>query len=288
MQPYRSLLFVPVINERALEKSTQLLCDGVILDLEDSIPADRKDEARSIAVKTLQAGGFSAPLQMVRVNAADTEFFQKDIKSLARAGIAAILLPKVERAEDIKAIAAILDAVPSAKSTQIWFMIESALGVMNLREICAASPRLAGMIIGPNDLLNDIRGKDTVGQDALLSSYGLCLIAARAYGLVCIDGVYKEFRDTDGFVANCAQGQMLGFDGKSLIHPAQITPANDVFGPSQEDIDLARRQIEAFDAAVAARKAVAVVDGKMVEAMHVEAARKLLKMVAVIADREGN
>lgn len=288
MHPYRSMLFVPVTNDRALAKSVFMQSDAVILDLEDSVPVERKEEARAIAVKVLDVGGFSAPYQLVRVNAVDTEFFQSDVKALAKAGAQAILVPKVEKAEDIQAAAAILDADPNANSTQIWFMIESALGVMNLREICAASPRLAGMIIGPNDLIKDLRAKDTAGQEALLTSYAMCLLAARAFGLACIDGVYKEFKNTEGFADNCAQGRILGFDGKSLIHPAQIAPANEAFGPSPEDIDLAKRQIEAFDAAMAEGKGVAVVDGAMVEGLHVDIARKLLKMATMIAEREGN
>ena len=288
MHPYRSMLFVPVTNDRALAKSVFMQSDAVILDLEDSVPVERKEEARAIAVKVLDVGGFSAPYQLVRVNAVDTEFFQSDVKALAKAGAQAILVPKVENVEDIQAAAAILDADPNANSTQIWFMIESALGVMNLREICAASPRLAGMIIGPNDLIKDLRAKDTAGQEALLTSYAMCLLAARAFGLACIDGVYKEFKNTEGFADNCAQGRILGFDGKSLIHPAQIAPANEAFGPSPEDIDLAKRQIEAFDAAMAEGKGVAVVDGAMVEGLHVDIARKLLKMATMIAEREEN
>jgi citrate lyase beta subunit len=159
---------------------------------------------------------------------------------------------------------------------------------MNLRKICAISKRLKGIIVGPNDLLKDLKALESKGQEALLTSYGLCLLAARAYGLICIDGVYKQFADAAGFAENCAMGRVLGFDGKSLIHPAQIAPANAAFGPSETDIDLAKRQVQAFEAASAQGKGVAVVDGALVEGLHVESAHDLLKMAKAIAKREGS
>ena len=283
----RSMLFVPVLNARAVEKSKDLACDGIILDLEDAIVSDRKGEARDAAIDAVAQGGFTARLKMVRVNSVETEYFVGDVSALAQAGVAAIVVPKVDRAADLEAAVALLDAEPAAKDTQIWIMIETALGVMNLREICAVSKRLKGIIVGPNDLLKDLKAVESKGQDALLTSYGLCLLAARAYGLVCIDGVYKQFKDAAGFAENCAMGQVLGFDGKSLIHPAQIAPANAAFGPSQADIDLAKRQVQAFEAAKAQGKGVAVVDDAIVEGLHVETARDLLNMAEAIANKEG-
>ena len=287
MTPHRSLLFVPVINERALEKSKGLPCDGVILDLEDSIPNERKDEARKTVVDVLQAGGFFASFTIARVNAVGTSVFESDVKALAKIGPQAILVPKVEDAKDIAAVARILDAEPAAKSTRIWFMIESALGVLNIREICAASPRLEGMIIGPNDLLKDLKAKTTPALEALQTSYGLCLIAARAHGLICIDGIYNQFKDVDGFKASCERGRLLGYEGKTLVHPNQIEGANAAFGPSDEDIDLAKRQVAAFDAVLADGQAVAVVDGQMVEKMHVAEAKEVLKLATYIEQRKG-
>jgi citrate lyase beta subunit len=284
----RSLLFVPALNARAVGKSKDLVCDGVILDLEDSIGPDRKAEARVAAIGALAKGGFAAHLHMVRVNSVDTEYFISDVSALAQEGVAAIVVPKVDSAADLQAAVALLDAEPAAKDTQIWIMIETALGVMNLREICAVSKRLKGIIVGPNDLLKDLKAVESPGQEALLASYGLCLLAARAYGLICIDGVYKQFKDAAGFAENCTMGRVLGFDGKSLIHPAQIAPANAAFGPSAADIDLAKRQLQAFEAAVAQGKGVAVVDGALVEGLHVETARGLLKMAEVIASKEGS
>ncbi|MBL4751346.1 MAG: CoA ester lyase [Amylibacter sp.] len=288
MTPSRSLLFVPVLNVRAVEKSKGLACDGIILDLEDAIAPDRKAEARKAAIGAVAQGSFTAPLQMVRVNSVDTQYFIPDISALAQAGVAAIVIPKVNCAADLAAAVALLDGEPAAKDTQLWIMIETALGVMNLREICAVSKRLKGIIVGPNDLLKDLKAVESKGQDALLTSYGLCLLAARAYGLICIDGVYKQFTDAAGFAENCAMGRILGFDGKSLIHPAQIAPANAAFGPNEADIDLAKRQVQAFKQAVAQGKGVAVVDGALVEGLHVETARDLLKMAKAIANREGS
>ncbi len=288
MTPTRSLLFVPALNPRAVEKSKGLACDGIILDLEDSIAPERKGEARDAAIDAVSQGGFAASLQMVRVNSINTEYFTDDISALAKAGAAAIVVPKVDRAADLAAAVALLDAEPAAKDTQIWIMTETALGVMNLAEICAVSKRLKGIIVGPNDLLKDLKAHESKGQDALLTSYGLCLLAARAYGLICIDGVYKQFKDATGFAENCAMGRVLGFDGKSLIHPAQISAANAAFGPSEADIDLAKRQVQAFEAAVTLGKGVAVVDGALVEGLHVEIARGLLKMAKAIANKEGS
>lgn len=286
MIPTRSLLFVPALNMRAIEKSKGLDCDGIILDLEDSIAPARKAEARDAAIIALKDGGFAAPLQMVRVNSVETEYFTGDVKALAKAGAGAIVVPKIDTAADVQAVVRILDAEPAAKDTQLWIMIETALGVMNLREICTESQRVVGMIVGPNDLLKDMKARETAGQDALLTSYGLCLLAARAYGLICIDGVYKKFADTAGFVANCAQGRALGFDGKSLIHPAQISPANAAFGPSAEEITHAKRQIEAYETAEATGAGVATLDGELVEHLHADDARALLRMAAAIVKRK--
>lgn len=288
MTPSRSFLFVPVLNVRAVEKSKGLACDGIILDLEDAIAPDRKAEARKAAIDAVVQGDFTAALQMVRVNSVDTQYFIPDISALAQAGVAAIVVPKVNCAADLAVAVALLDGEPAAKDTQLWIMIETALGVMNLREICAVSKRLKGIIVGPNDLLKDLKAVESKGQEALLTGYGLCLLAARAYGLICIDGVYKQFTDAAGFVENCAMGRILGFDGKSLIHPAQIAPANAAFGPNEADIDLAKRQVQAFELAVAQGKGVAVVDGALVEGLHVETARDLLKMAKAIANREGS
>jgi len=278
----RSLLFVPALNGRAMSKAGTLPCDGVIVDLEDSVLPARKAEARAAAVDALRNPDFRAGLILVRVNAVDTEYFSSDIKTLAEIGPQAVVLPKVQSAKDVLAAQKILDAEPAARDTQIWIMIETALGVMNLREICTASKRLKGLILGPNDLVKDLHAIETAGQEAVMTSYGLCLVAARAYGLICIDGVYKQFTDAPGFERNCTQGRVMGFDGKSLIHPSQIAPANACFGPGEADIDLAKRQIQAFEAADAQGKGVASVDGELVEALHVDTARKVLQMADVI------
>ncbi len=285
MTPMRSLLFVPALNERAVEKSKNLQCDAVILDLEDSIPPDRKEQARKVVVDILQAGGFDAPLTMVRVNDVLSPYFKADITSLSSLGVQAVLVPKVNCASDVLAVEQLLDAEPAAKDTKIWIMIETAMGVMNLREICAASSRLSGIVVGPNDLVKDLRATETAGLEALLTSYGLCIIAARAYGLICIDGIYKQFTDAQGFVENCAKGKVLGFDGKSLIHPSQIAPANTQYAPSVDAIDLAKRQVQAYDLAKSQGKGVAVVDGELVEGLHADSARKLLEMAQMIAKR---
>ena len=285
MTPMRSLLFVPALNERAVAKSKNLQCDAVILDLEDSISPDRKEQARTAVLDILLIGGFDAPLTMVRVNDVQSPYFKADITSLSSLGVQAVLVPKVNCASDVLAVEQLLDAVPAAKDTKIWIMIETAMGVINLREICASSPRLAGMVVGPNDLVKDLRATETAGLEALLTSYGLCIIAARAYGLICIDGIYKQFTDAQGFVENCAKGKVLGFDGKSLIHPSQIVPANTQYAPNADAINLAKRQVKAYDLAKSQGKGVAVVDGELVEGLHADSARNLLKMSQAIAKR---
>ncbi|MBF9043415.1 CoA ester lyase [Rhodobacterales bacterium HKCCE4037] len=281
-RPYRSVLYIPASRDRAMEKAKTLPVDAIIFDLEDAVAVEEKANARALLKDTLIAGGFGERAQIVRINGFDTEWGKDDLATIASARPQAVLLPKVNGAGDIEALADLLDADPDTAETQIWAMMETPLGILNAAEI-AAAPRMAGFVMGTNDLAKDLGARS---REAMLTSLQLCLLAARAHGLVCVDGVYNAFRDEEGLAAECAQGRDFGFDGKTLIHPAQVATANAVFAPSPEEVDLARRQIEAFEEAEARGEGVAVVDGKIVENLHVATARATLAKADAIASAE--
>lgn len=283
--PYRSVLYIPGSKDRALEKAKTLPVDAIIFDLEDAVAMDEKASARTLLADTLSAGGYGPRAQIVRINGFDTAWGAEDLDVIAAAKPQAILLPKVNRAADIGALADRLDARPETADTTIWAMMETPLGILNALEI-AAAPRMAGFVMGTNDLAKDLGTRSRADREPLLTSLQLCLLAARAHGLVCVDGVYNAFKDDDGLQRECDQGRDMGFDGKTLIHPAQVAIANAAFAPSEAEIDLARRQIAAFDDATAAGQGVAVVDGRIVENLHVETARATLAKAAAISKLE--
>jgi len=285
-RPYRSVLYIPGSKERALEKAKTLAVDAIIFDLEDAVAPDEKASARELLAQTLTAGGYGARAQIVRINGFDTEWGEDDLATIAKVGPQAVLLPKVNSAADIEDLAKRLDAYPEAKDTQIWAMMETPLGALNALEI-AQAPRMAGFVMGTNDLAKDLNTRARPDREPMLTALGLSMLAARAAGIVAVDGVYNAFKDEDGLRAECNQGRDMGFDGKTLIHPAQVAIANEVFAPSEADVDVARRQIEAFDQAVADGQGVAVVDGKIVENLHVETARATLAKAEAIAALEG-
>jgi len=280
--PYRSVLYIPGSKERALDKAKTLPVDAIIFDLEDAVTPEEKPAARALLAQTLIAGGYGARARIVRINGFDTPWGDDDLAAIAAAHPQAILLPKVNDAADIAGLAAKLDTLPGCADTTIWAMMETPIGILNAAQI-AAAPRMAGFVMGTNDLAKDLGSRN---RTAMITSLQLCLLAARAHGLVCVDGVYNAFKDDDGLTAECAEGRDMGMDGKTLIHPAQIAIANAAFAPSDADVDLARRQIEAFDAAVADGQGVAVVDGKIVENLHVETARATLAKADAIAKLE--
>jgi (3S)-malyl-CoA thioesterase len=285
-RPYRSVLYIPGSKERALEKAKTLAVDAIIFDLEDAVAPDEKANARGLLAETLRTGDYGARARIVRINGFDTEWGAADLAELAPVGADAILLPKVNSAKDIKELAAKLDVIPGTENTQLWAMMETPLGILNAAEI-AAAPRMGGFVMGTNDLAKELTCRFRADRLPMQASLGLCLLAARAFGLVCVDGVYNAFKDEDGLKAECDQGRDMGFDGKTLIHPAQVTIANGAFAPSDAEIDLAKRQIEAFEAAEAEGQGVAVVDGKIVENLHVVTARQILAKAAAIAEIEG-
>lgn len=286
MHPYRSVLYMPGSNPRALEKARGLPADALILDLEDAVAPDAKATARQTVGAALAEGGYGARRLLLRVNGADTPWGAEDLRLAIALRPHGVLLPKVGRAADVASVAAAIDDADPDHPTQIWAMIESPDGVLNAAEI-AHAPRMAGFVLGTNDLLKDLGALGLADRSPLAMSLQLALLAARSARIVCIDGVYNAFRDDDGLRAECEQGRALGFDGKSLIHPAQLAIANEVFAPDAEAIALAHAQVAAHEAAEARGEGVAVLDGKIVENLHVVTARATLAKAAAIAELEG-
>lgn len=275
-RPYRSALYIPGSKDRALEKARGLPVDVILFDLEDAVSPDAKVAARDTLYAALADDGYGARLKIVRINALDTEWGAADAVAVAAMNCDAILLPKVNGPDDVDALAALVPDLP------IWAMMETPQGILNAAAI-AAHPRIAGFVLGTNDLAKDLNSRT---RAALMTSLQMCLLAAKAAGIVALDGVYNAFKDEDGLRAECTEGRDMGFDGKTLIHPAQVAIANAAFGPTNEEIDLARRQIAAFDAAEAEGQGVAVVDGRIVENLHIVTARATLAKAAIIAALE--
>jgi (3S)-malyl-CoA thioesterase len=275
-RPYRSVLYIPGSKERALEKARDLPADAIIFDLEDAVAPEEKPRARDILAEALRAD-YGNRARIVRINGLDTVWGRDDALAFAaHPGADALLIPKVSRASDLEAVARLAPGKP------LWAMMETALGMLNASEI-AAHAALQGMVMGTNDLARELGSRFRADRLPMQAGLGLCLLAARAHGRIIVDGVFNAFKDDDGLCAECEQGRDMGFDGKTLIHPAQIDIANAVFAPSEADVTLARRQIEAYDAAIARGEAVAVVDGKIVENLHVATARSLLAKAEAIA-----
>ncbi|MFN4057135.1 MAG: HpcH/HpaI aldolase/citrate lyase family protein [Roseinatronobacter sp.] len=281
-RPFRSVLYIPGSKERALEKAASLPTDAIIFDLEDAVAVDEKENARHLLAERLQSVDYGSRAKLVRINALSTVWGRADLDVIAAARPEAILLPKVDEAAQIETLARLLDARPETAQTRIWAMMESPLGVLNALAI-ARGPRMAGFIMGTNDLAKDMNCRPRADRLPMQAALGMALIAAKAAGIVAIDGVYNAFKDEEGLRAECEQGRDMGFDGKTLIHPAQLETANQVFAPSASDIDLARRQIDAFDAARARGEGVAVVDGKIVENLHIVTAQQILAKAEAIA-----
>lgn len=283
VHPYRSVLYMPGSKERALEKARGLAADALILDLEDAVAPAEKLNARDLVAAAVRAGGYGRRKLLVRTNGFDTEWGEADLAAAAAAGPDAVLVPKVERAADIEKTAALLEAAGAPEHTRIWAMIETPRALLNIGAIAASHPRLEGFVAGTNDLVKDLGAAHTPDRAPLIAALGLTLLAARAEGLVCVDGVYNAFQDDAGLRAVCVQGRDMGFDGKTLIHPAQLAVTNEVFAPSEADIALAREQVAAFEAAEARGEGVAVVNGRIVENLHVVTARRLLAKAEAIA-----
>lgn len=277
-RPYRSVLYIPGSKDRALDKARGLAVDAIIFDLEDAVAPDAKEGARDTLKAALAEGGYGNRAKIVRINGLDTQWGEGDVAALRDADADAFLLPKVNSAADVQALADLL-----GNDTPIWAMIETPLGVLNALEI-AAHPQLQGFVAGTNDLAKELNCRYRADRLPMQMALQTMLLAARAHGVVAVDGVYNQFKDDEGLKAECEQGRDLGFDGKTLIHPAQVAVTNAAFAPSEAEVDLAQRQIAAFEESEAAGQGVAVVDGKIVENLHVETAKKTLAKAAAIAE----
>jgi (3S)-malyl-CoA thioesterase len=274
-RPYRSVLYIPGSKPRALDKARGLPVDAIIFDLEDAGSIDEKVAARETLRDALAQGGYGARLKIVRINGLDTEWGADDARAVSGMDADAVLIPKVASLADIDAVVELTGDLP------VWAMMETPRGMLNAAVI-ATHPKLAGMVMGTNDLAKELQTRHRADRLPLQSGLGLCLLAAKAHGQVIIDGVYNAFKDDEGLKIECDQGRDMGFDGKTLIHPAQVDVTNIAFSPSEAEIELARRQIEAFNEVEASGQGVAVVDGKIVENLHVATARDTLAKVEAI------
>jgi len=286
IRPRRSVLYMPGSNARAMEKARELPVDAVILDLEDAVAPDAKAKARELIVQTLQKGGFGRREVLVRINGLDTAWWLDDLAVLA-AGPDAVLVPKASAPEQLRQLAKHLVGVRAEANIRVWAMMETPLAMLNARDIAAASldkeTRLAGFVMGTNDLAKDTRARIVAGRAPMLPWLMNCVAAARAYGLDILDGVYNELGNAEGFAAECAQARDLGFDGKTLIHPQQIAACNAAFSPTAEEVAWARKIIAAFDLPENKGKGVIQVDGRMVEILHADMARRTVAISDAVA-----
>jgi citrate lyase subunit beta/citryl-CoA lyase len=286
LRPRRSVLYMPGANERALEKAKGIDADALILDLEDAVSPDAKPEARDRVCAAVTSGEYGHRELAIRVNGIGTEWHDADIAAAAAAGPDAILVPKVNSADEVRRLVAALEAAGAPERTALWAMIETPIALLHAEEIAAAHDRLTVIVMGTNDVVNETYGLHVPGRNPLvLTALSLSLLAARAAGKVILDGVYNDVKNLEGFDDEARQGREMGFDGKTLIHPSQVEPANAVFGPSVEDVEHARAMISTFEEAQAAGQGVVTFNGRMVEELHVRDARRILALDEAIRTR---
>jgi len=280
LRPRRSVLYMPGANERALEKAKGIPADALILDLEDAVAPDAKPEARARVCAAVASGEYGAKELAIRINGIGTQWHADDIAAAAVVGPDAILVPKVNSAEEVAQLVAALEAAGAPSHTKLWAMLETPVAVFGAESIATASERLTVLVMGTNDLAKELFADHVPGRAPLQFGLQTCLMAARLAGKVILDGVYNDIKDDDGFRAEALQGKQFGFDGKTLIHPSQVEPCNEVFAPSADEIEHSRKVIAAFEDAQAEGRGVVTVDGRMIENLHVETARRIL----VVAD----
>ncbi len=280
MKPRRSVLFMPGSNARALEKARTLPADALILDLEDAVAPEAKAAARARVLDAVRAGGYGPREVIVRVNAPGTPWAAEDLAAVAHAPVDAVLLPKVASAETVTAALATLGPAPA-----VWCMLETPRGILNAASIAGAGPRVGALVMGTSDLTKDLHARPTRDRLPLLTSLQIGVLAARAAGITALDGVHLDLDDDAGFAAACRQAADLGFDGKTLIHPRQVAAANEAFAPAAAEVEWARRVIAAHAEAAAAGRGVAVLDGRLIENLHVDDARRVLALAEAIAAR---
>jgi citrate lyase subunit beta/citryl-CoA lyase len=286
IRPRRSMLYMPGSNARAIEKARTLPVDGIIIDLEDAVAPDAKLAARKQVADAVRAGGFGGREVLIRINGLDTEWSSDDLTLAAEAAPDGILVPKIINSKQLELIGQRLLDMGTAHKTRIWAMIEMPFALLNIRDIAHAAAdsetRLAGFVLGTNDLAKETRARLANGRAAMLPWFSVCVAAARAYGIDILDGVYNDIGDMDGFRRECEQARDFGFDGKTLVHPSQIEPCNDVFSPTHEEVAEARQIIAAFDLPENKNKGVVMLNGRMVERMHADIARRTVALADAV------
>jgi citrate lyase subunit beta/citryl-CoA lyase len=280
VKPRRSVLFMPGSNARALDKARTLPADALVLDLEDAVAPDAKEQARAQVLAAVRAGGYGRREVVVRVNALGTPWGHDDLTAVATVGVDAVLLPKVESVEKVSEALALLGQGPA-----VWCMLETPRGILNASSIAAASPRVGALVMGTSDLTKDLHVRTTPGRAPLVTSLQVCVLAARAAGITALDGVHLDLEDEAGFAAACRQAADFGFDGKTLIHPKQVAVANEVFAPAAADVEWARRVSAAHADALAHGRGIVVLDGRLIENLHVDDARRVLALAEAITER---
>lgn len=283
LRPRRSVLYMPAANERALEKAKAIAADALIFDLEDAVAPDAKEAARAQAAAAAASGDYGNRELTIRCNGLDTPWGADDLAAAAQAQPSAVVIPKVDSVDYLNQISAGLDAGGASPDVKIWAMIETPTAIFDARAL-AAHPRVEVLVMGTNDLAKELRADASADRSALLPHLSTALLAAREAGKVILDGVFNDIKNVDGFTAECGEGAKMGFDGKTLIHPGQVEIANDTWAPDAEEIDYARRVIEAFTEAEADGRGVVTVDGRMIENLHVDNARRTLATAQAIAD----
>ena len=281
-RPRRSVLYMPAANERALEKAKDIQADALIFDLEDAVAPDSKEVAREQACAAAASSEYGNRELTIRCNGLDTPWGKNDVLAAAAAGPAAVVIPKVDGSSYLDEISELLNQGGAPSSTQIWAMVETPIGILHVEEI-ARHERMSVMVLGTNDMAKELRASITADRQALLPYLAMCLLSARAAGVAILDGVYNDIKDESGFKDVCVQGAEMGFDGKTLIHPNQVAPTNEIFSPSLDELDFHRRIIEEFEAAEKDGRGVLTVDGKMIENLHVDEARRALAVADAIA-----
>ena len=286
-RPRRSMLYMPGSNARALEKGKGLPADALILDLEDAVAPDAKEAARQQIGEAVKAGGYGHRELIVRVNGLTSPWGRDDLTAACGFAVDAVLLPKVENAATVRQAEELMDGAGAPPGMSIWCMMETPLGMLHAEDIAAAAGRLGGFVMGTSDLAADLHAAHTRDRLPMITGLGLCILAARAAGLPILDGVYLDLEDDEGFEYACGQGAELGFDGKTLIHPKQIEAANKAFAPSADEIEWSRRIIAAHAEAEKEGQGVLLVDGKLIENLHVNDAKRLVAMAEAITAAEG-
>lgn len=282
LRPRRSVLYMPSSNERALDKAKTLPADAIIFDLEDAVAPDAKESARPMAVAAASSGEYGSKELTIRCNGLDTPWGADDIAAAARSGASAVVIPKVASVEYVEQVSRLLNAAGAPDSMAIWPMIETPTAIFDVRHI-AAHPRVAVLVMGTNDLARELRAGLVPGRHPLVPHLATALAAAREASKVILDGVYNDVKNLEGFRDECVQGAEMGFDGKTLIHPGQVDIANEVWAPSEADVEHARKVIAAFDEAVREGRGVITVDGRMIENLHVANAQRTLAVADAIA-----